>query len=240
MRNCMALALIVGLGASVAHADFFSFASDLNPDGPTLSGPPGMPPGLGGVFDAAALNPDNAVTVNLLWDADEDGPGAATSISALFVMQMNFTSYTAFPIGGNFLHSYTGGGFFDFVNPASGASILRVQFENALFSSWSPTPLAWGPTATIQTSYATDPTLTFIPGPTGPLAGRDLSTSEEFAFTLTALRALGGGAVPVAQGGMVMAPWASESSWSARAIPAPGTLMLALAGLGVLARRRRA
>ncbi|MDX2132806.1 MAG: hypothetical protein SFY69_12220 [Planctomycetota bacterium] len=238
--RAIAVSLCVLAGAGVAKADFFSFASDMNTDGPTFAGAPFLPPGLGTITDGAHMNIDHTVRVSLLWDADEDGPGPAVPITSNFVMQMSLNSYSPAPVSGGFLHSYAGSGSFEFQDPTTLASFLRVEFSNAIFSTFSASALTWGSTGTIQANAGTDAALAYIPGATGPLAGRSLTDNEGFAFTLTALRAMGGGNVPVLQNGAVTTEWLSEGSWSGHAVPAPAGLALALAGLGVFARRRRA
>lgn len=231
-------AIAVGAAlAGAAHADFFSFASDMNPNGPTFSGPPTLPPGIGFFTDGQHMNIDHMVMVDLLWDADEDGPGGPVAIPAMFSFRANFNTYNMFPVAGSFVHAYTANGFADFVDPQTFERILRINFNNALFTSWSNSPGLWGETATLQDHEGTDPNIVFLTG--GPLAGRDLSMSEDFGFTLTAMETMDGGRVPIAPDGSILDTWMSEGSFSAHATPAPGALALAALGAVSVLRRRR-
>lgn len=230
----LSVALLASL-AGTAKADFFSFASDRNGQGPIFQGVPVTPPGLGGFADAGPLNPGGRVTPNLLWDADQNGPNPAVTFPAYFTFQAGFSNAAITPIAGGFLESWTATGQYEFHDPTTNAVILRVQFNNAAFVSFSDAPNLLGETATLQSSGATDPGLTFTGF--GPLAGRDFSGLRTQSFTLTALRGAQGGRAPISQGGLILPGWVSEGSYSASAVPAPGSLVLG--GLGGLLMFRR-
>ncbi|MFA6046187.1 MAG: hypothetical protein WC718_14480 [Phycisphaerales bacterium] len=230
----LSVALLASL-AGTAKADFFSFASDRNGQGPIFQGVGATPPASGGINDASALNPGNRVNTQLLWDADQNGPNPAVVIPAYFTFQASLSNPAVAPIGGGFLESWTATGQYEFRDPANNAVILRVQFNNAAFVSFSDSQGLLGETATLQSSGATDSGLTFTGF--GPLAGRDFSTLRTQSFTLTALRGAQGGRAPINQGGFILPGWVSEGSWSASAVPAPGAL--ALGGLGGLLIFRR-
>lgn len=230
----LSVALLASL-AGTAKADFFSFASDRNGQGPIFQGIPIDPPGSGGIADAGPINPSGRVTTDLLWDADQNGPNPAIVIPAYFTFQAGLTNSQLTPIAGGFLESWTASGVYQFHDPLTNAVILQVQFNNAAFVSFSDSPNFLGETATLQSSGSTDAGLTFTGF--GPLAGRDLSGLRTQSFTLTALRGAQGGRAPVAQGGLVLPGWVSEGSWSASAVPAPGAL--ALGGFGCMLTFRR-
>lgn len=236
VTGIIALATLTAAG-TLANADTFSFASDSNSDGPIFAGPATTPPGIGAFTDGGALNLNQTVGVNFLFDADEDGPGAATSIPAIFTFSATFLSYTAIPVGGAFLHTYTANGFIQFSEAGSGASILRINYNNALFASWSDSATTLGETASLQDHEGVDPGISFIPG--AALAGRLLNESEDFAFDLTNLRTADGGRVNVGPNGAPQNGWRSDGSFSAQAIPTPGTVALAGLAAGLLFRRRR-
>lgn len=228
---------IFALFAVPARADTFSFASGSNADGPIFAGAPSIPPAIGSFTDGQHLNVDHMVMVDLVWDADEDGPAPAAVLPALFTFRAQLLSYTSIPVDGAFLHSYTATGFIDFVDPNTFERILRINYRNALFTSWSDSASLWGQTAALQGHLGVDPNLVFLPGPSLP--GRILTESEDFAFDLTNIRTDDGARVPINANGGILDTWLSEGSFSAQAVPAPGTAALALLAGMVAARRRR-
>jgi hypothetical protein len=233
-RTCVLLALAAV--SSAAQADFFSFGSDSNPDGPTFLGGRNVP---GRFRDAAPVDPSGSVTSNLLWDADEDGPLQSVLVPSVFRFQGDFTNYSRQNVFGVFIHSYTATGFAEYRTIGTNELALRIDFTNAVFTSVSSAETSWGATATLQDQSRTDTALTFTAGsalPGANYAGR----TGDFAFTLSNLRATQGGAVSINTAtGNPTIEWRSEGSFSAHVVPAPAALsVLGLAGLTAGRRRR--
>jgi hypothetical protein len=157
---------------------------------------------------------------------------------------MNFnatlTNYNAHNFAGSWIHEYTAFGRYEFVDANSGALLLGVNFNKALFTSWSAAQGSLGTSATLQSNLGPDDDGQYE----GSLVNQ-FSIVNDWAFTLTNLRATSvkpGDVVPVGNDGSHRYDWKSEGSYSATLalVPAPGAL--ALAGLGglIAARRRRA
>ena len=234
ISKVISIAVVLG-AATVAHADYFSFASDSNPDGPTFLGGRQV---LSRFRDALPVDP-TGITVGFLWDADENGPNPAILIPSSFRFQADFTGHSVQNVLGVFINSYTATGFYEYrtLNPAS-ALVLRVEFSSAVFTSVSSSANTWGATATLQDQSRTDGSLRFIAG--NALPGADYSNAPgDFAFTLTNLRNNAGGSIQLNTEGNPNAEWRSEGSWSAHVTPAPGSMALLGIGSLVATRRRR-
>lgn len=229
MTSYLVTALGVCALSGVAQAGFFSFASDTNPDGPTFSS---ASPGQ--VREGAPLDLSGAVRVDLLYDADEHGPGGSTTITSTFAFTAVTLNYTVIPMGGQFIHAWRLQGNYQFID-AGGTTVLDAAFSHAVLISWSDSASLLGTSASIQDNADTDPLLTFTMG--GALAGAP-TQSPNFAFSLSGLTTLTGGRVPVNPAGAFGANWKSEGSWSAQAIPTPASLTL-LGGAAAASRRRR-
>lgn len=227
---------LVGVLAGIASAGTFSFAADANQDGPVLQGGP-TTANTSFVRDGATQNSDGSVQIDFRWDPDEDGPLGPLVIPSRLVLQAESKIYTKTNFAGMWIHSYTFGGSYEFRRLSDDAVVFSATFSNALWTSVSSSEFAWGQTATLQSSDTTDGGITFLAGPALPAL--DLSQSEDFAFTLTNLTSLGGGAVGINASGAPLAFWKSEASWSAQAIPAPGAVVLTMVGGLVAGRRRR-
>ena len=224
------------LAAGAANADFFSFASGGNPDGPTFRGGPGSVP-FGVISDGSSLDLGGSVTVDFLWDQDEDGPGAAVVIPSTFTLTATSGTYQTTSFAGQVIHNFTMSGNYTFRRQSDNAVVMTVNFANALFTSWSTSTAELGQTATLISNIDVDPTLTFTAGPA--LGSAAFTQSPDFAFTLTALRDNNGGRAGTTPNGGFAEAWRSEGSWSAQAIPAPGALALAGIAMVSVARRRR-
>lgn len=227
--GCASLALAAGS----AHAALFSFASDRNQDGPTFSAL-----AVNAVNDGRSLDANGVITVDFLADRDNDGPGAAQSITSNFEFAANITSYQVVAFGGQFIHNFTLSGAFSVVDASNQQVIFHAMFNNALFSSWSNSANQLGRSAQIQANDQADPTLSFATA--GALADIDVSQDRDFAFSLSNVQLANGNRVPVTPNGISQVPWSAEGSFSAAAIPAPGVLALGGLGLIATARRRRA
>lgn len=213
-----------------AQAGFFSFASDVNPDGPTFASLSASQLRDGRPFD---LN--SSVRVDVLYDADEDGPAGPTVIPATFEASTTVRSYTVIPFGGQFIHAWTLAGTYR-LKDLSGTQIFVAEFSKAVLTSWSESASLLGTSASLQDNINADSSLDFLTS--GALAGAPIG-NPNFSFSLTALTQQGGARVPVATDGSFLTPWKSEGSWSAQAIPMPGTLALLGIGAGMVGRRRR-
>lgn len=233
MRNSIAAIAALTLAGASAQATTFSFSSDRNTDGPTLASLQS-----GSVIDGRPFDLGGQVIVDFFYDLDEDGPGGAGVIPAAFEFTAAVKDYSVTPIAGNFMHSWSLEGQYKFIELTTGQTFFTATFANALMSNFSDSATLLSKSGSMQSSKAADLALSFTMG--GALAGLDLTSLPNFSFTMTALRsAANGGRVAVAPDGRFLSPWKSESSWSARAVPAPGAL--ALVGLGglLVARRKR-
>ncbi len=213
--------------AGMAQGAFVSFASDTNPAGPTFSGFP-VGAALGRITDATP------VQVNLLVDLDEQGPGGPVSVLTNFVFDATLDSYIF--AGG--VHIYNTSGSFTFTDAGTNELVLRIQWGGGAFTSLGTGPNALGTSgAVLSNSAASNP---FIVTTGGILGGIDPTGGENsFAFTLTNLFSVTGGAVPVLQGGNIGSAFTAEGSFSGRIIPTPGALaLLGLGGLAIARRRR--
>lgn len=210
-----------------AQAGFFSFASDTNPDGPTFAAMTMQ------IADGRAFDTSGAVTVNLMYDADDDGPTGPVVIPAEFTFQASLTSHSVTPFGGQFIHAWTLQGFYRL---RGADSILTADFRNAALVSWSDSASVMGASASIIGNFATDPSLRFDAA--GSLGSAPVG-DPNFAFTLTHIRNDAGGRVALGAGGVFADTWRSEGSWSAQTIPATGSLALLGASAGLIRRRRR-
>jgi hypothetical protein len=234
--------------SSAAPADvIFSFASDSNNDGPTFAGE--RHDMLGNeLFDAAGHDAGGSVMVGLFVDANGDDPGGGSVFDAIFDFEAVTTGYSVSSFAGGFVHQWSMEGFFSFTETGTGLEVLRISFANALFTSFSNDQFALGQTATIQTSISVDSSLSFDAGE--PLAGLGitdaaLSERQGFAFTLTNLRSpeFPGQVLHLFENGDFTHHWVSEGSFSASAVPGPGSWAIGAIGLfagGCGSRRRRA
>lgn len=236
MRHTLALLLASGVAAT-ANAAYISFASDTNHAGPTFISNNIQTPTF---RDGGPATVGGKVALKLLVDADEDGPGTAVSYDIFMNFNATLTNYNAHNFAGSWIHEYTAFGRYEFVDANSGALLLGVSFNKALFTSWSAAQGFLGTSATLQSNLGPDDDGQYE----GSLVNQ-FSIVNDWAFTLTNLRATSGkpgDVVPVGNDGSHRYDWKSEGSYSATLalVPAPGAL--ALAGLGglIAARRRRA
>lgn len=221
--------------AGMAQASTFSFAADTNFDGPILQGGP-TTANTSLIRDGSTQNSDGTVQVNFTWDPDGDGPGGSVVIPSKLELLADSTSYSKINVGGIWIHTYVFKGSYEFRQQSDNAMLMSVAFNSGVWTSASASEFAWGSTATLQCSEGIDGSLSFTAG--APLGFIDLSSSENFAFTLTDIRTLnGGGPVPIGADGTPQAFWKSEASWSAQAVPAPGAMALTLLAGGLVLRR---
>jgi MYXO-CTERM domain-containing protein len=213
----------------------FSFASDSH-DADIFRGEHS-----GGQNQLATFSP--VADLTLLVDPDSTTPGGVVAFDANFSINATTTAYQSSTFGGIVIHQWTMSGSFQFVDAATSEDILTVNFSQAVLTNVSSSSSTMGPSASLQSSFDIDPTLSFIAGPALNAIGissTNLSEFQDFVYTLTSLRAIDGPGQPgLDPFGDWTTPWRSESSFSATATPAPGALALfALAGI-VAARRRR-
>lgn len=235
MRHTIALLLASGVAAT-ANAAYISFASDTNHAGPTFISNNIQTPTF---RDGGPSTVGGQVALKLLVDADEDGPGAAVSYDVFFKFNATLTNYNRHNFAGNWIHEYTSFGRYEFVDANSGALLLGVSFNAALFTSWSRDQFSLGTSATLQSNLGPDDD-----GAYEGLLVQQFSIVNDWAFTLTNLRATSekpGDVVPTGSNGAHRYDWKSEGSYSATLalVPAPGALVLAGLGGLVAARRRR-
>ena len=233
MRALFSVAAVL-VAAGAAQAATISFASDTNPNGPTFNGISGGPPIL--LRDGGLPDPDGLVTVALLVDADENGPGLPTVEEAGFFFDATLTGYSRTMVGTAWRHEWLASGTLMFHHHATGEMLLGVEFANALMTSWSESQFDMGLSATLQWNALVDP----APGPFDGTLTEQFGNTREFAFTLTNIRAFSelGPRVAVSSEGTFRDDWASEGSFSATLVPTPGAMGLLGLG-GLLAARRR-
>ncbi|MDX2132807.1 MAG: hypothetical protein SFY69_12225 [Planctomycetota bacterium] len=227
MRPAVLASLATLAASGLAQAAFVSFASDTNPAGPTFRGFP-----VGAAL--GRLQDDAPVSVNFLVDLDEQGPGGPVSIPATFDFDATLNSYAY--AGG--VHVYNTSGYFQFNEAAGGGLILRVEWQNGAFTSLGPGPNALGPSGSVLSNSAADPSMVIT---TGGILGGIIASGRDnsFAFTLTDLFDLARNPVPVQNGGNIGAEFTAEGSFSGRVVPTPGALvLLGLGGLAIVRRRR--
>jgi hypothetical protein len=247
VRNWIGLAALggsVSLTVAAAADITFSFASDSNADGPTFFG--GFDEMKGNhILDGEDHDDDDGdVIVGLIVDENGDAPGGDTTLSSVFSFEAMTTSYSVAAFDGGFVHQWTAEGFFTFTQTGTGLEVLRIRFENALFTSWSANQFELGTTASLQSSTGIDPELEFHAGEALIAQGitdADISTNEGFGFSLTNIRSAEFPGLPLHlfANGDFAHHWISEGSFSATAAPCPGAWVLVLGGFLPGARRRR-
>lgn len=264
MRNGLVAALYGGaLGgaalASSANASvIFSFGSSSNADGPTFLGEmapmtePPPPEGTNMLTDGGMHDASGEVVVGLQVDANGHEPGGGTSFNSVFSFEAMSLDYEVSQFGGGWVHQWTMDGEFVFTESGSGVEVLRIVFDNALFTSFvefgddGSGQFEMGRSATLQSNEGADPSLSFIAGaPLIALGITDLSVGEAFGFALSDIVALDHPSLPLhlmGDSGGWFHHWMAEGSFvaSASAVPAPGALALLLCSIVVgLTRRRR-
>lgn len=232
IRTLAVGAIALGAASGVSQAAFLSFASDTNPAAPTLEAT--FRPGPGNTL----ISEFDPTFVDLLIDADEDGPNAAISLGARLSVSLTLEYVGSTLIIGNvYTHAFSVAGFFEFEDAAGmNAWSLRgdVALGEAVFVGLGTNLLVNSASITgfdIAYSIMNVPSL----GDGSELPG-------DFGFTLTNLNGNSGASLVfnMAQEIIGIGDFTAESSFSGRVIPTPGAL--ALAGLGgiSLIRRRRA
>jgi len=238
LKHVLACAAGSLMMANVAAASVtFSFASDSHLQGPVFMGD--QVAGQNQLTNFAPLN-----NLTLLVDPDNTVPGGVTSFDASFNFSASTSAYQSSSFGGVTVHQWVLNGSFQFVDTISNLDILTVNFNQAIMTNVSSSGSSLGSSATLQSSFDVDPGLTFTAGAALNLIGitsADISSMQDFAFTLTSIREHLTNNLPVlGAGGDWTMPWTSEASFSATAVPVPGVLALfAMAGL-TCSRRRRA
>lgn len=230
MRCISACALAVAAVGTTAHGAFISFASDSSPTNPTLVGTYSG----GGVTHVADFGP---TPVQLLVDADENGPGGPVALGANLTVSFNLAYSGSTVIApGFFTHTFSTVGFFEFRDPGTSALILRGDVASgtaALVALGSSTFVLSASISGFNTSYTL--------GTVAATVGFGGIRTGDFGFTITSLNNGGGVALVNAAGsGAVegIAPFSAESSFSGHFIPAPGAVSL-LAVAGAFASRRK-
>lgn len=235
MIRSTALVLISACAALTARADFISFASDSNFAKPTFASK-----ATGGFVFDGGTGANDLAHVNLLYDADEDGPGVPISIPSYFTFVGAVREYKPLVFGSGVIHSYRMSGSFVFTAIANTNSpLLTVTFNDAAFLSYSGDRGKLGSAGTIEADHYTDPTLSFEGG--GLFANKEFAGVRNFSFSMSALRDIEtGGRANITPGtGTFETNWVSEGSFSAQFTPTPGSIgLMGIAGLTGLRRRR--
>lgn len=214
----------------------FSFASDVNSDGPTFRGDSGN-----GVVETVR-NP-----LGLLVD-DANGPLPTLSFDdTRFYADFQLTYDSSVNLGtGQTLHAYRLDGVFRF----DAVQTMTVEIVNGLFTSLGDAT-SWGSSASIQANSDAGSTVTYTwqreSYPAYSLfQGASTQENTDASFTLTNLLSFtdNGTQAGVTLDSQTFLPtqkWQSEGSYSGSAffIPAPASIVMLAAGGVVAARRRR-
>lgn len=232
--------IAVALGAGAAQGALFSFASNFNDQAWMFRGGPGL-----SFSDGTGPNDPTVLVID-----DNNGPLAPLLVSCQFNANVNLTTVGSFPLGGGqFSHNYHASGSFNFVDIASGVTLLTVDFSAALYTSLGG-EFTWGSTGAFQASLAAGSNVTMTWGG-APLPAYGLTPgplgSGDFAFGLDAVNTsgvipfnfqnLGVGITPAT--GSTTQAWFAEASFTASVVPVPGTALLLALGAGMVVRRRR-
>lgn len=221
----LSLALVVLLLPAAADAQriCFSFASETNFNGPNFWGIPGN-----FLLDGAPFNPDGTVDLRMLVQPFCDF-GAVVAHPVIMRLKSEHWAYMQNPfVLGNTVHDWALRGQVVFIDAVTGGLFLQIDFHGALLTSWSPTAVNMGQTATLQDSEKSDPNILFTPGPellnimaAAGFPANLLNFGEDFAFTLTNIRDPGGPApvlVPLDPAtGDWLREWLADGSFSATA-----------------------
>lgn len=222
-----------------ASAATFSFAADAFSAGPQIIGSPGN-------AISSSLSQGSGNTGTLIIDADGNGPGAPVNYSVQLVVSATMNAHQTTPVApGIFLHSYAATGNITFVQ--TGVSLpqsLRMEFANGVFTSISNSATAWGGSATLQANDQAG-SVSFVPGTDGGFVNGDLlAASRSFSFGLSNVVLASGGQVTLnsvgGQTGFVTGPWQADASFTAFAVPTPGSVaLMALGGIAMAFGRKR-
>jgi hypothetical protein len=235
MKFGIACLAAVALAAGSANGAFFSFASGSASGAWTFTG--------NGATFASGLGD---TPVRLLID-DDLGANPTLEVSALFTSSITLSHIASTPMGGGlFAHNYAASGTFMFVDAVSAVPLLTTTFTGGLFSaiggeaSWSASAAfqASGPSVAMVWSGANLPQYGLTPGPLD---------AGSFAFGLSALNTSGSipynfqnPGAPLGGNSLPSTTWYSSASYTAAAIPTPGSAAgLLLAGAFAARRRRR-
>lgn len=244
--------------AGSAQATLFSFASDDDSGAFTFRGTAAA----GNTFNIRNGSDPLSNTVTLRVD-DNNGSRPTALFSVGFRANINAQYQgTIGMMGSQQTHAYSITGTFAFVDRTSGADLLLCSFTSTAtpgLLSIGGRDTTWGTGGSalnsdsasgVSTAVTWTATAAFFTLAAGQsinladygLAGLTTAAGDDFAFTLTALNALGG-AVPIDPvTRLPTAAFQSEGSMSGTAnfVPAPGTLgLLGAAGLASIRRRRR-
>lgn len=215
LKKHFLLALVIFFIAAVSlgaqQAVTFSFASDDNHAGKN--------------FYCDILNPQTIkamqVPVDLMVDRNDIAFGGIVTIQSFMELEARITAYNCVAFAGQFLHMWSMEGFIRFrhIDGPPPMPILRIDFDNAVLTSFSPTATDAGETLTLQVSESVDngmlmTPMTLLPG-IGVNAG-DLIIYEDLGITFTNITTGHGTLlIPLTAAGDFNDDWKSEGSFSA-------------------------
>lgn len=244
------LAVAAGLGcAPAAHATFYSFASDGNSSGFTVSGTAGSGPSF-------QISTQLVNSYTLLVD-DSNGPVPTASIPnvGLVVDLVATHANSQVFVGTLWRHTYLVTGSFRFVD-SGGNTLMTATFDAGttgfftLFggqNSWSSTGAILGSDSMSNLRYSWTPALIAALGGAGAAAqlgivGPNSVTPDDFSFDLTVLNpgTPTAGVQLNAQTKLPTTTWRAEGSFSGSSfVPAPGSAAIAGLAFAAATRRRR-
>lgn len=226
MRSIVGMAALAGL-AGTANATLYSFASDNDPSSFTWSG------AGDGIVDANDASDPFALLVD-----DDNGILPTLSFDVELEADVKIVHVASVPFGGSFLHYYSAFGNVSFNAAGSGALLLSIDFDGALFSAVG-SMTSWSSTAGLSASdsFANVTYTWFGPSDANYGLGGGASTGpDDMAFTFSFINQ--GAGVNLDPNTKLPTDWVSEGSYSGSSVPAPGALA-ALGVAGLIGTRRR-
>jgi hypothetical protein len=158
------------------------------------------------------------VPVNLITDRNDTVNGGLVTIQSYMYFRGVIHNYQMVPHNGNFLHIWSLEGYIYFYHVDTPLiPVLRITFNNAVLTSYSPVPNAAGETLTFEVSESVDPNIHMTPMNLLPGIGVNpvnLSVFEDFALTFTNVNTGGGTILIPLAGGVFADDWQSEGSFS--------------------------
>jgi len=158
------------------------------------------------------------VPVDLMTDRNDTVNGGLVTIQSHMYFRGVVYNYQMVPHNGRFLHMWSVEGYIYFYHVDTPLlPILRITFQNAILTSYSPTPNAAGKTMTLEVSEPVDPNMVMTPMNLLPGIGVNpinLSVLENFALTFTNITTATGVILTPLIGGVFADAWKSEGSFS--------------------------
>lgn len=216
LKKCAIIIFIICISIVFLNARediSFSFASDDNHEAPTF-------------YTTAA--PTSTVygsgKLKLIVDLNKHSGGGTVEYFCYFNLKCRTSNHIVTAFGPGFVHNWrasAGSIVFRHIDPVHGnPTILRITFNSAIITSWSPAGNIAGPTMTLQVSEKLDPNIIFTVFPKLQGIGVPaLVEEEDVSLTLTDITTNAGNmTIPLNAAGQFLEVWKSEGSFSASAV----------------------